>query len=171
MRNKKITSVLLYVAGALFLCYLNINTILKASKSKAEQTATIPVFALKNSKGESFSNQNLQPNTPSVFIAFSPDCEHCQYEAKSINERQKDLQNINIVLFTSANDSLTKVFSQTYGLDTLKNIHVISDKNNEIRKLFSVKTIPTVFIYNKEGQLVKQYKGETKIDAIIRAIQ
>lgn len=112
----------------------------------------------------------IKANTPSVFIAFSPDCEHCQYEAKSINDKQKELQNTNVVLFTSANDSLTNVFSHTYGLDTIKNVQVLSDKNDEMHKLFDVKTIPSIFIYNKEGQLVKQYKGETKIDAILKAI-
>lgn len=111
-----------------------------------------------------------QNDKPSIFIAFGIDCDHCQYEAKSINERQKDLENTNIVLFTSANDSLTNVFSHTYGLDTIKNVQVISDKNDEMRQLFDVKTIPSIFIYNKDGQLVKQYKGETKIDAILKAI-
>ena len=112
----------------------------------------------------------IKANTPSVFIAFSPDCEHCQYEAKSLNEKQEELQNTNIVLFTSANDSLTNAFAHTYGLDTIKNVQVLSDKNDEMHKLFDVKTIPSIFIYNKEGQLVKQYKGETKIDAILKAI-
>jgi thioredoxin-related protein len=115
--------------------------------------------------------KSLKPNTPSVFIAFSPDCEHCQYEAKNINERRKDLEKAQIILFTSEKDSLTKVFAHTYGLDTLKNVQVISDKNDELYKFFQVESYPSVFIYNKEGQLVKLYKGETKIDAIIKHIQ
>lgn len=171
MRDKKTTTVLLYVVGALFLCYLNIKPILKALKSKAEQTATIPVFALKNIKGESFSNQNLQPNTPSVFIAFSPDCEHCQYEVKSINDRQKDLEKAQIVLFTSEKDSITKAFAHTYGLDTLKNVAIISDAQKEMYKAFGVKGIPTIFIYDAHGKLIKKYNGETKMDAILKAIQ
>jgi len=160
MRDKKITTVLLYVAGALFLCYLNIKPILKASKSKAEQTATIPDFT---QKAKLISN-----NTPSVFIAFHPECEHCQYEAKSINEKHTALQGIQFVLFTSANDSVTHTFSKTYGLDTLKNVHVMVDSTNEMWRLFDVKTIPTVFIYNAQNQLVKRFNGETKIEAIIK---
>ena len=138
-----------------------------AYKSKQKELSVVTLSQIPN-----FSHKDnlIKYNTPSVFIAFSPDCEHCQYEAKSINEWQKELQNTNIVLFTSANDSLTKAFSYTYGLDTIKNIQVISDKNDEMHKLFAVKTIPSIFIYNKDGQLVKQYKGETKIDAILKAI-
>ena len=135
------------------------------------QTTVLPIFKVIDLKGNNIDNSLVIKQNSSVFIAFHPDCEHCQYEAKSINERRKELQNIKIILFTSANDSLTKDFSQTYGLDTLKNIHVISDKNNEMHKLFGVKKIPTIFIYNKEGQLLKQYKGETKIDAIIKVLQ
>ena len=168
MQFKKTTAVLLLAVGTAFLCYFGIKTIQKASKNKAEQTATIPNFVLKNSKGGFFSNPNLQPNTPSVFIAFHPECEHCQYEAKSINAKQKDLQGIQFVLFTSASDSATHSFSKAYGLDTLKNIHVVVDSTNEMRRLFDVKTIPTVFIYNAQKQLVKRFNGETKIEAIIK---
>lgn len=35
-------------------------------------------------------------------------------------------------MFTSEKDSLTKVFAHTYGLDTLKNVQVISDETNEM---------------------------------------
>ena len=168
MQYKKTTAVLLLAVGMAFLCYFGIKTIQKASKSKAEQTATVPNFVLKNSKGEPFSSQSLQQSTPSVFIAFHPECEHCQYEAKSINEKQKDLQGIQFVLFTSASDSATHSFSKTYGLDTLKNVHVVVDSTSEMRRLFDVKTIPTVFIYNAQKQLVKRFNGETKIEAIIK---
>jgi peroxiredoxin len=146
----------------------------KKNQSKEKRkalTTKLPTFSTYNVRGNLVDNSVLLKNTPSVFIAFSPDCEHCQYEAKSINERQKDLLNTNIILFTSASDSSTKAFSDMYGLDTLKNVHVLSDKKDEMHKYFGVKTIPTIFIYNAKGKLVKQYKGETKIDAILKAIQ
>ena len=159
------------IISLIAVCLISFNVLILQKQSDVEKqktlTSNLPTLVFKNIKGE---NQLLH-NTPSVFIAFSPDCEHCQYEAKSINERQKELQNTNIVLFASANDSLTKAFAHTYGLDTIKNVQVISDKNDEMRQLFDVKTIPSIFIYNKDGQLVKQYKGETKIDAILKATQ
>lgn len=107
----------------------------------------------------------------SIFIAFNPDCEHCQYEAKSINERKRDFAVTNIVMFTEANDSLVKSFSKQYGLDSLKNVQVISDTTQKMDKVFEVKQIPTILIYNKNNELVKRYNGETKIDAIIKYIQ
>lgn len=165
MKNKKLLLFVLITVLLLFFCYFSIQIVVK-SKQKVIINATaqkLPTFSKKDSL--------LIKKISSVFIAFHPDCEHCQYEAKSINERYADLQNTNVVLFTSANDSLTKAFSHTYGLDTLKNVHVLSDEKDEMHKLFGVKTIPTIFIYNKEGNLMKQYKGETKIDAIIKAIQ
>lgn len=138
------------------------------SNEKEQQISLISsLLSFDNIKGLN----GFKSNTPSVFIAFHPDCEHCQYEAKSINERHKDLEKAQIIMFTSEKDSLIKVFAHSYGLDTLKNVQVISDENDELYKFFQVKSYPSVFIYNKEGQLVKQYKGETKIDAILKAIQ
>ena len=139
--------------------------ILHKNEAKAMQkalTATMPV---------SNSLKGLKENTPSVFIAFHPECEHCQYEAKSINERHNDLENVNIVMFTVANDSMTKAFSKQYGLDSLKNVHVLAHTTREMERLFDVKTIPTVFIYNAQNQLVKRYNGETKIEAILKHVQ
>lgn len=137
-------------------------------EKQKEMTAHLPVFNKRNIKGNIIDNNQLKENTPSVFIAFNPECEHCQYEAKSINAKQHELQNINIVLFTSASDSLTKVFSKTYGLDTLKNVCVISDITGAMERQFDVKAIPTVFIYNAQNQLVKRFNGETKIEAILK---
>jgi thioredoxin-related protein len=136
--------------------------IVQKNEAKAKQkalTATMPVS--ENVKG-------LKENTPSVFIAFHPECEHCQYEAKSINERKTDLANVNIVMFTVANDSTTKAFSKQYGLDSFKNVHVIADTTKELERFFNVKSIPSIFIYNAQKQLVKEFKGETKIEAIIK---
>jgi peroxiredoxin len=148
----------------LSICYFGIE-VNKKSKQKlsTEKTvARIPDFSQKTNL--------LKLNTPSVFIAFHPECEHCQYEAKGINNKQEVLKNTNIVLFTSANDSLTSIFSHKYGLDSLKNVHVLSDKTNEMYHQFGIKIIPTILIYNAEANLLKQYKGETKIDAILKTL-
>jgi peroxiredoxin len=147
--------------------------ILRKNQEKEKQkalTAILPIFSYRNIKGNFIDNNQLRRNTSSVFVAFHPECEHCQYEAKSINEKQRDLQNTNVVLFTSASDSLTKAFSKTYGLDTLKNLSVLSDPTRAMERQFDVKAIPTVFIYNAQNQLVKRYNGETKIEAILKAL-
>lgn len=139
--------------------------VVKKNKTKAKQIAliaTLPVYS---------HVKELRKNTPSVFIAFHPECEHCQYEAKDIHERHTDLENVNVVMFTVAKDSMTKAFSKQYGLDSLKNVHVIADTTREMEKIFDVKTIPTVFIYNAQNQLVKRYNGETKIEAILKYVQ
>lgn len=140
-------------------------------EKQKEMTAHLPVFNKRNIKGNIIDNNQLKENTPSVFIAFNPECEHCQYEAKNINEKQKELESLNIILFTSANDSITQAFSKTYGLNTLKNVHIVIDSTNEMRRLFDIKGIPTVFIYNAQNQLVKRFNGETKIEAILKYTQ
>ena len=172
MYVKKIIIILLLVVGSGFLCYFAIKTIQKVLKNTDESILiAIPEFFIKDSKNQIFSKQNLKQNIPSVFIAFHPECEHCQYEAKSIVEKQMQLKNTQIVLFTSANDSLVRAFSKTYGLDSLKNVHVLTDDKNEMWTLFDVKTIPTIFIYNAQNQLIKRFNGETKIEAILKHIQ
>jgi thioredoxin-related protein len=158
----------LIITGVLYL----LGYMMVKIKDKIQQETVISQkIAILSSPLTSYKDKiENKNNAPSVFVAFHPDCEHCQYEAKSINERHIDLQYTNIVLFTSANDSLTKAFSHTYGLDTLKNVQVMTDETNEIHQRFGVKMIPTIFIYDSRGNLLKQYKGETKIEAILKTL-
>jgi thioredoxin-related protein len=168
-RLVRILSCSVVVIGLLSLSLKIVHKNEEKEKQKA-LTAHLPIFSFRSLNGNFVDNNLLNKSTPSVFIAFHPECEHCQYEAKSINDRQKDLSNTNIILFTTANDSLTKAFSQRYGLDTLTNVYVISDTTREMEKAFGVKGIPNIFIYNTEGKLLKQYKGETKIEAILKTL-
>jgi thiol-disulfide isomerase/thioredoxin len=148
--------------------------VLKDVTKRIQQDKTVkymPSFEIKSAAGEVFSKAFFSKEAPSVFIAFHPECEHCQYEARSIVEKQMQFKNTQIVLFTFANDSLTHAFTKTYGLDSLKNVHILTDNKNEMWTLFDVKTIPTIFIYNAQNQLVKRFNGETKIEAILKHIQ
>jgi thiol-disulfide isomerase/thioredoxin len=108
-------------------------------------------------------------NEPSVVIAFQPDCEHCQYEAKNIKDKSAELRGVNIAFLTSASDSLAKKFADDYGLNTQLSVRVFGNQKILLDSL-GVKTIPTVFIYNKDKQLVKRFDGETKIEAILKYI-
>ena len=160
--KKRIFIILSCTMIAIALLFISMQIVHEAKTKQKALTATMPVS--ENVKG-------LKENTPSVFIAFHPECEHCQYEAKSINERKMDLEKVNIVMFTVARDSITNAFSKEYGLDSLKNVQIIADTTREMDKIFDVNTIPTVFIYNAKNQLVKRYNGETKIEAILKHIQ
>jgi predicted DCC family thiol-disulfide oxidoreductase YuxK len=149
--------------GAGFFIF-SINKTLKAErihKNKVLQLNNITVL-------ESNIPKN---NKPSIVIAYDVDCEYCQSEAKMLKTRKKDLDSTNIVLFTYSNDSLINEFAKKYGLDSLKNITFLSDTTGKIHTFFKIKSIPAIFVYNKNGQLVNQYQGETKIENILADIQ
>lgn len=142
----------------------SINKTLQAEnidKNKVLQLNNMPVL----------DSNILKNNKPSIIIAYGVDCEHCQTEAKMLKTRKKDLENTNIVLFTSSTDSLIKAFAKNYELDSLKNITFLSDSTGKIHSFFRIKSVPAIFVYNKNGQLVNQYQGKTEIDNILFDIQ
>jgi thiol-disulfide isomerase/thioredoxin len=171
MNVKKIAVFMLLVVLTIATGNILMSVTIKIKQGENFGIEKMPSFVAKSVKGQILNKDYFSKKDPSVFIAFHPECEHCQYEAKSINEKQTALANTNIVMFTSANDSLTNAFSKTYGLDSLKNVHVLSDSANTMRQLFAIKTMPTVIIYNAQNQLVKRYNGETKIEAILKHIR
>jgi peroxiredoxin len=171
MKIKKIAVFTLLIALAIVTCNILLSVTTKIKQGENFGVEKMPLFVSKSVKGQILNKDYFSKKDPSVFIAFHPECEHCQYEAKSINEKQKELQHTNIVLFTSASDSTITVFAKTYGLDSLKNVHIVNDSKNEMWSQFSVKSIPTIFIYNAQNQLIKRYNGETKIEAILKHIR
>lgn len=70
----------------------------------AEHIKTIPTFFYKTISRKPFSNQDLKADTPTVFLYFNSECEHCQSRAEQIRDNVKKFANAQLV-FISFEDS------------------------------------------------------------------
>lgn len=61
---------------------------------------------------------------PTVIILFDPDCEHCQYEAEQLGQRNKEFAHAGVYLLTTQTPARARAFVRHYGLDTLAMMHV-----------------------------------------------
>lgn len=108
---------------------------------------------------------------PIVIIYFHPECEHCRYEAAEIGQHAGDFEKCQLIMVTP-DDSLPRIeaFCEQYQLGEVDNIEILTDKHNRFREVFGKTAIPSVFIYNSGGKLVRVFSGETKTEAIINSI-
>ena len=110
---------------------------------------------------------SLRKGKPDLIILFNPDCEHCQYEAVQLQKYHQELTRSNVYLLTTETADRTHAFSHKYGLDTLAMIHIGTLSQEESYQMFGPTLVPHIFIYGPDGNLREEYKGETKIDAIL----
>ncbi|MFM6993890.1 MAG: peroxiredoxin family protein [Sediminibacterium sp.] len=112
------------------------------------------------------NKQIIERGIPVCVIHFNTECEHCQEEAKLIHMHIKQFKNAGIIMVSPNPPIEIRVFSQQYGLDQYPQIILLWDKEKKFQQWFGNAPFPSTYIYNKAHQLVKEYRGEVKIEAI-----
>lgn len=122
---------------------------------------------------------NLFPLLPKGFVYtgkavginyFDPGCSHCQYMAEEIVKNKQHFSHSLMVMITEASKKDTDSFARQYALSGLAFLSITRDSLGLFYKTFGTRITPSFFIYNKEHQLVKIIKGETKIENILNAL-
>jgi len=103
-----------------------------------------------------------------VLIHFNSTCEHCQEEARSILTSASSFNNASLIFIST--ESLTDIntFESQWHLMQLKNIAVVKMNAEDLYHSFGVIAVPSIYIYNEDKKLVKEFRGETKVEAILK---
>jgi thiol-disulfide isomerase/thioredoxin len=107
-------------------------------------------------------------NQKTIILFFHPECEHCQYEAKTIVSELNQFGSTNIWWISSADKSSIQLFLKKYQLNTLPNQYFAHLPIELISTTFGSISVPHIFIYDENQHLLKEFKGETKIEALLK---
>ncbi|MDE1206173.1 TlpA family protein disulfide reductase [Tenacibaculum larymnensis] len=157
------------VAIVTFLGY-KITTKLNHKKEVAERIKTVPNFSFTTLNGESFTQNNLQ-NKPTIFVYFNSDCEYCQSETTKIQERLQDFKHTQLVFVSYEKKEQILQFAKSYKLDNQKNVTFLEDTKAKFATIFDVNSMPYIVVYDKNKQLLQKFKGDTKVDEILKFIE
>lgn len=169
MNRKIIFLTGLAIALACFTGFM-VYKIVKTKKDNAAVVITkqtLPNFTFYNLDSVATSNKFITKGKPVCIFYFNADCEYCEYEATAINKNIKLFKSTQIVLVSFNTIKEIKDFQKEYNLN-FPNITFLQDPKHEFKTWFGKTNIPAVFIYNSKHQLVKEYHGETKIEAITK---
>lgn len=129
------------------------------------KTLSIPNFKIIQPNGKSYTQDSLPVNKPVIFMYFSPDCGHCQYQTKSMIDSIQFLQQATIVLVAYKKLEDIKEFANQYELNKFNHIVIGRDPKYFIPSFFRVKFTPFIAIYNMQHEFVKAFdKGASVID-------
>lgn len=161
--------VLLLVVGLLGWAGFSMKQTLAAKEQRTQQIQQRPDLNAVHFVTKQLHNSTTMLNgKPTVIILFDPDCEHCQYEAEQLSKRNAEFSNASVYLLTTQTPGRARAFARHYGLDTLAMMHVGTLSPEESRVVFGPTSVPHLFIYGADGRLRKEFKGETKIESLLK---
>jgi thiol-disulfide isomerase/thioredoxin len=110
--------------------------------------------------------QALVEQKPTLLLFFNPSCEHCQYEASEISKHLLAFENTNLVFISWESLQDIRVFRKQY-FEGRHKPHCYKVELSVLSKTFGSLSVPCIYIYDSNKKLVKQYKGETKIELLM----
>lgn len=171
MRKK--TIVIIIILGVVsLLSYLGYNVITKTKeKTKiSKQLQTIPEFEFLTMKDELFSNKNLKPNLPTIFIYFNSECDFCQHEAQTISDHIDKFKAVQFVFVSTEPIETIRQFSKHYNLNNQQNITFLYDSLHDFSSRFDATSIPYILIYDSNQKLLKKHKGQLNTNGILKVL-
>lgn len=165
--NRKILFIIagtLIFSISLFLGYLVIDKLLykKQILNKIQSLPEVPLYDLDSTAFQ------LSSIHPTVLIYFNTECEHCQYEAVEIKKSIEYFKKESILLISSEGIKKITEFSRKHGLNIYSFVNFAKIKPEDVYETFGSIHAPHVFIYSREGTLVKDFNGEVKVESILK---
>ena len=165
-RKKIVIFILVAVLGlAVFLLFKTISKI-NHKKEVTKQLSSIPHLPVVPIGLNRNTNWKRTTN-PTIIIFFNSECNHCQYEAKAIQSKLASFENAILLFVTEEGKDKILDFSKTYKLDNKPNIWWLKMRPEDVHNTFGDIGVPHIWVYNKEGNLVKEFRGEIKVEAIL----
>jgi len=132
------------------------------------QYPTIPAFTLYTAPDSSaFTREDLKKNKNTIFIVFSPDCSHCQNEAKMITENIRQFKNTQFVMLTYLPYEEMMAFYKVFRIYNYPQITMGRDTKFFFPIYFGVKNLPSIYIYDKNGRFKKSFEGDVKPETLL----
>jgi thiol-disulfide isomerase/thioredoxin len=135
------------------------------------QLHEFPGYKLLNSDSVVFNSLSVvKPQKPTVIIYFSPTCHHCQSQATDITSNMNVFKDVQFLFVTSYPAADTKSFLSEYAIEKFKNITFGYDPQFAMGRFFELKSLPGVFIYDKNKQFKKAFETNVKPEKLYAAI-
>jgi len=165
LRYFLLTILVLLITTSIVLIFFSKNK-LNHKKQVTEQLAIIP--KIPGVPIGSNNNTNWEYTRKSTIIQFfNSECHHCQNEATAIFNKLEAFKNVNLLFVSEEVESNILAFSIEYKLDNQPNIWWLKMKPKDVYNTFGNIGVPHFWVYNKEGNLVKEFRGETKVEALL----
>lgn len=151
-------------ALVLFMVYTIVEKV-TAKKTIQNKIQTLSVARLFTMDSTQFQMTSARPI---LLVFFNSECEHCQYELSELKKNLPYFKAITILLMSSENIATIKEAAQEFELAASPNAEFVKINRDDVFKNFGSLSVPHLFLYGTDRILIKEFKGETKIEAILQ---
>jgi thioredoxin-related protein len=131
----------------------------------------VPSFKLTNIADSSyFTKDNLKKKKSTVIIIFSPTCENCIDETKELKAKIGLFKKAQIIMVSPLEFNYLRKFYDENNIADYPTITMGRDPSYFLGTFYKVRSLPSIFIYNKKGNLVKSFVGSTAVEEIAAAL-
>jgi thiol-disulfide isomerase/thioredoxin len=161
---------LIILAGLIFFTVLSIFIvrILRVKSHASTSMVKLPTFCMDQYTGGTFCSSEIKYQKVLINY-FHPDCEHCQYMAASFVALHRQMNDISIIMITTAGNDQIEFFVNKYHLKDIAHLNVLIDNNYQFQKLFGSSVVPSIFLYH-DRNLIYNICGEIKISYLINRL-
>lgn len=160
--------------------YILLLLIVFAAKAGFAQTDTsllylrfpiVPTFKLTNIADSSyFTKADLKKKKSTVIIIFSPTCENCVDETRELKAKINLFKKAQIIMVSPLEYSYLRQFYDDNKIGDYPAITMGRDPGYFLGTFYKVRSLPSIFVYNKKGNLVKSFIGSTAVEEIAAAL-
>ncbi len=121
---------------------------------------TVPPFKMISVKDSTvFQKADLKNKKATMVMIFSPDCDHCQHATKELLANAAKFKKMQIVMASAASYEMIQQFYKDYGIAAHPNISMGTDQGYFLSSFYNIKSFPSVFLYDKKGNLTQYFEG------------
>ena len=136
--------------------------------SNVQAQQSLPQFSFLDLDGKTFTYAQLRSDIPTIVFFFDPYCEHCQQQATWMKDAKSKLTHVQQVWVTTEEPISARDFGEKYLGADWDNVHILIDKQFLFDGYFGYSEIPSIYLYNNQGQRVKAFNKETPADVLLR---
>jgi hypothetical protein len=103
-----------------------------------------------------------------LVIFFDPDCPECVSQGHLVSKNLNGLKDYEIVWVSDMPESKITSFSETCQLASQPQVSFYTIDDREVLRAFGSPLTPHLFIYGPDGNLLKEFKGQTQIEEILK---
>ena len=101
------------------------------------------------------------------FLVFNSECHFCIDEIENVIDNIEIFKNVNFYLVSNQTEEELIEYHKDLEFLGLENFTILFDKNNVLLSFFDVPAIPSIFFYNKKGELLNCEIGFIEVSEII----
>jgi len=169
---KRIIKLVFFIVIICLITFLVFGIASKTHKSKIyrERIKTLPAFSFKALNDTIFCSDQIKEG-PVLILYFHPECEHCQYEIKTLFSYKDEISDILILMISNAERGAIRNFLDENNLRNWPGAITLVDEAYRFKDYFGTEVVPATFIYSNKLKLVKYFKGEVKPETILKYLK